>query len=118
MTIHIERVYEFQKHDKPKDAYVVLIDKLWPRGISKERLELDEWAKQLAPSTELRKWFAHDETKWTEFIRRYEEELKPQNDELQRLKKISQQKQLVLLYGAKDTRHNQAVVLKQLLLHH
>ncbi len=116
MAITIERAYEFHKHEKPKGTYVVLVDKLWPRGISKEKLKLDEWARHLAPSTELRKWFAHDDSKWAEFIRRYEAELIPLNDELQRLKEISRQKQLILLYGAKDTQHNQAVALKHLLL--
>lgn len=116
MTVRIERAYEFHKHDKPESSYIVLVDKLWPRGISKEKLELDEWARDLAPSTELRKWFAHDENKWPEFIRRYKEELKTRHDDLQRLKEVARQKQLILLYGAKDTEHNQAVVLKQLLL--
>lgn len=117
MAIRIERAYEFYKHDKPKGAYVILVDKLWPRGISKEKLHLDEWARHLAPSSELRKWFAHDESKWTEFMHRYEEELKPLHGELQRLKEVSQHRQLILLYGAKDTEHNQAVALKDLLQH-
>lgn len=117
MAISIERAYEYYKHDKPKGTYVVLVDKLWPRGIRKEALHLDEWAKHLAPSNELRKWFAHDESKWTEFLHRYEEELKPQHDELHRLKEVAQSRQLILLYGAKDTEHNQAVALRNLLMH-
>lgn len=94
-----------------------MVDSLWPRGISKEKLHMDEWARQLAPSAELRKWFSHDESKWQEFMRRYADELKPLHKELHRLKEISQHKQLILLYGAKDTEHNQAVALKYLLLH-
>lgn len=115
MSISIERAYDFYKHEKPKGSYAVLVDRIWPRGIRKEQLLLDEWARQLAPSTPLRKWYSHDVAKWTEFLRRYREELAPQKDELLRLKKLSQHQQLILLYGARDTEHNQAVALKYLL---
>jgi uncharacterized protein YeaO (DUF488 family) len=117
MSVTIERAYEFYKHPKPKGSYTVLVDKLWPRGISKEKLKLDEWDKRIAPSNELRKWFSHEADKWPEFIRRYREELKTQQDELQRLKKLSRRKQLILIYGAKDQEHNQAVVLRELIQH-
>jgi uncharacterized protein YeaO (DUF488 family) len=117
MEIKIERAYEFYKKAKPEGSYAILVDRIWPRGISKEKLQLDEWAKHLAPSTELRKWFAHDANKWPEFRRRYREELKPLQCELEQLQEMAQRKQLILLYGAKDTEHNQAVVLKDLLQH-
>lgn len=117
MEIKIERAYEFYKHEKPKNGYAILVDGIWPRGISKEALQPDEWARHLAPSTELRKWFAHDAEKWPEFKRRYKKELKPREDELERLREVAQHNQLILLYGAKDTEHNQAVVLKDLIQH-
>lgn len=115
MSIEIERAYDFYKHDKPERSYAVLVDRLWPRGIKKERLQLDEWARQLAPSPQLRKWFDHDINKWHEFLNRYEDELVQKKDELQRLKKISLQQQLILIYGAKDKEHNQAIALKTML---
>lgn len=117
MPITIERAYDFYKHPKPKGSYAVLVDKLWPRGLRKENLKLDEWDRHLAPSNELRKWFSHETDKWPEFKRRYGKELEQQNDELQRLKEMARHKQLILLYGAKDTQHNQAVVLKDLIQH-
>lgn len=117
MEIKIERAYEFYKKDKPEGSYAILVDGLWPRGISKEKLQVDEWAKHLAPSPELRRWFAHDADKWHEFKRRYREELKPLQGELEQLQEMARRKQLILLYGAKDTKHNQAVVLKDLLQH-
>lgn len=117
MSITTERAYEFYKHDKPQGSYVVLVDRLWPRGVRKEQLQLDEWVRQLAPSTALRKWFAHEDEKWPEFRRRYTQELSQHKEELHRLRQISQQQPLILLYGAKDKQHNQAIVLKDLLLH-
>ena len=115
MSIEIERAYEFYKHRKPKGSYAVLVDRIWPRGISKEKLQLDEWDKHLAPSDELRQWFSHEEGKWGEFTHRYRKELKGQQSELERLKSVAARKKLILLYGAKDTQHNQAVVLKALI---
>lgn len=115
MSVQIERAYEFYKHEKPDGTYAVLVDRLWPRGIRKEQLHLDEWARQLAPSTQLRKWYAHDVNKWPEFQRRYQEELEPLKDELQRLRRLARQSHLILIYGAKDSEHNQAVALKALL---
>lgn len=115
MAIELKRVYEFIKEEKTDKCYAVLVDRLWPRGISKETLQLDEWAKHLAPSNDLRKWYAHQEGRWPEFQRRYREELKPFRGELEQLKHISQRQCLILLYGARDTRHNQAVVLRELL---
>lgn len=115
MDIILKRAYYFIHEAKPEGAYAVLVDRVWPRGISKEQLQLDEWAKHLAPSDELRKWFAHQAERWPEFRRRYREELKPFRGELEQLKRLSQRQCLILLYGARDTEHNQAVVLREVL---
>lgn len=97
------------------DGHRVLVDRIWPRGVSKEKAELDEWYKELAPTTDLRKWFNHKEERFTEFKERYKEELQQHKEELQKLKKIAEDKRVCLLYGAKDEKHNQAVVLKEVL---
>ncbi len=111
-TIKIKRVYEAPSQT---DGYRVLIDRLWPRGLSKEKAALDEWAKDLAPSTELRKWFAHQPERFVEFESRYRDELKNFNHELQRLLQLSAAQNLSILYAAKDEQHNNAVVLLKLL---
>jgi uncharacterized protein YeaO (DUF488 family) len=112
MPIHLYRPYG----DQPcPTGYRVLVDRIWPRGIRKSDLPHDEWPKHLAPSTVLRKWFAHDSTKWAEFKRRYRAELETQNAETTRLRKIADKGDLVLIYSARDLAHNQAVVLKELL---
>lgn len=108
----IKRVYEKVANN---DGYRLLIDRIWPRGVSKEKAELDEWNKDLAPSSDLRKWFGHKEERFEEFTERYKKELEDQNEELKRIKKIAEDKQVCLLYGAKDEVHNQAVVLKSIL---
>lgn len=106
-------------YDKPArgDGFRVLVDRLWPRGIKKEDLQLDTWAKDLSPSTELRKWFAHDPDRWTEFRKRYRAEL-TQGHAAARIREIlsaaKSSKTITLLYGAKDTEHNEAVVLRAL----
>jgi uncharacterized protein YeaO (DUF488 family) len=113
-TIVLKRAY-----DKParSDGVRILVDRLWPRGIKKDDLKLDAWAKTLAPSTGLRKWFAHDETKWPEFRKRYRAELAAAGatqvirDLLASAKRA---KTITLLYGAKDREHNEAVVLRDL----
>jgi uncharacterized protein YeaO (DUF488 family) len=107
-----KRIYEDKHVD---DGYRVLVDRLWPRGVSKQAAALDLWLKDVAPSTELRKWFAHDPEKWAEFKRRYRGELK-HNAALGSLKEIVRTERIVtLLYGAKDQDHNEAIVLKELL---
>ena len=108
----IKRVYE--KHEK-EDGYRILVDRLWPRGISKASAEIDEWIKEIAPSTELRKWFNHEPEKFPEFKKRYKEELKAQTAELKKIHELSQKKKVTLLYSAKDTQFNQAVVLLEVL---
>lgn len=116
MEIKIERIYT-----KPADldGYRILVDRLWPRGISKVNAHLDEWLKEVGPSTELRKWFNHDVAKFPEFKKRYLAELKSNPAYHQLLSTVKTQLQtqnVILLYGAKDTEHNQAVILKEELL--
>lgn len=115
MDIRIKRIYE--KPDN-SDGTRILIDRIWPRGIKKEDARLNEWMKEIAPSTELRKWFNHKETRFEEFSRKYKEELKEHQELTDRLLGYTQKKRLTLLYGAKDEKHNQAVVLKDYLENH
>lgn len=112
MAVRSKRVY-----DPParSDGYRVLIDRLWPRGISKERARLDEWARELAPSTELRRWFGHDPTRFEEFRRRYEAELAAQPEKVDELRSRARKGTLTLVYAARDTEHNDAVVLAEVL---
>lgn len=112
MEIQIKRIYE-----KPSkyDGYRLLIDRVWPRGVSKEDAKLDDWNKEIAPSTELRKWFDHKEERFDEFKKRYKKELEGQHEELKEISKIVKDKKLTLLYGAKNKKMNQAVVLKETL---
>ncbi|MBS1653352.1 MAG: DUF488 domain-containing protein [Bacteroidetes bacterium] len=112
ITINIKRIYE--KPDS-HDGYRLLIDRLWPRGISKEEAKLNEWNKDIAPSTELRKWFGHKNERFDEFVKRYKNELQKKKAELERLRKIAAKEKLCLLYGAKNEIYNQAVVLKDIL---
>jgi uncharacterized protein YeaO (DUF488 family) len=99
----------------PADGHRVLIDRIWPRGVSRERARLDEWARELAPSTELRQWFGHDPDRFSEFRRRYEHELAAQEEKLRDLRRRARRGTLTLVYGARDTEHNDAVVLAELL---
>jgi uncharacterized protein YeaO (DUF488 family) len=111
--IQTKRVY-----DKPAktDGFRVLVDRLWPRGLTKEKAHVDLWMKEIAPSDELRKWFHHEEQNWNEFEKRYKTELTKKKDLLSELKKLSQERDTVtLLYGSKDENQNQAVVLAELL---
>lgn len=112
MSIEIKRVYE---EPGRADGQRVLVDRLWPRGLSKQRARVDIWLKDIAPSTELRKWFSHDPGKWAEFQTRYRQELKSKADLLVTLKEKAAKGPVTLLYGAKDEAHNEAVVLLQLL---
>lgn len=93
----------------------VLVDRLWPRGISKEKARIDKWLKEIAPSTELRKWFSHDPSKWAEFQKRYAAELKGKEAILDALRAEAKKGTVTILYGAKDEEHNQAIALKALL---
>ena len=111
MNVMLKRAYE---EPGMGDGYRVLVNRLWPRGLSKANARIDLWLKEVAPSTELRKWFAHDPQKWTEFTRRYRLELKG-NPAWPELQAIARQKALTLVYAAKDEVHNEAVVLRRLL---
>lgn len=115
MSIVLKRIHE---EDIPTKGYRILIDRIWPRGISKEQAQLNDWMKDLAPSSPLRKWFNHDPEKFAEFEEHYIRELnKSQSAKVKKreLQGISQHQQVVLLYGAKDKEHNHAVVLKEWL---
>jgi uncharacterized protein YeaO (DUF488 family) len=109
MKIQIKRVYE--KPD-PKDGFRILVDRLWPRGLTKEKAAVDLWLKDVAPSTELRKWFGHDPEKWKEFQKKYLKELKENKEAVDTLKEHLKKGTVTLLYAAKDEAHNEAQVLK------
>ncbi len=113
MKISILRIYDEAPH-KGK-GYRVLVDRLWPRGITKDRAELDEWCKELSPSPKLRIWYGHDPAKWPEFSKKYKKELDKKKDEARGLLKRTRKKNLLLLYGAKDKEHTHALVLKDFL---
>ncbi|MGZ4857037.1 MAG: DUF488 domain-containing protein [Methanobacteriaceae archaeon] len=98
------------------DGFRILVDRLWPRGISKEKAKLDLWLKDVAPSNELRKWFAHDPERWEEFQIKYYEELKDKKEFLNQIKNIEREKSTItLVYGAKDEEHNNAIILRDKL---
>jgi uncharacterized protein YeaO (DUF488 family) len=110
MPISIKRIYDAREKS---DGYRILVDRLWPRGISKDSAHIDEWLKELAPSDALRKWFNHDPERWQEFQKRYKTELNSPalREILQRLGTMAKKKKVTLLFGAKDIEHNNAVVL-------
>ena len=110
--IRLKRVYE---PETGSDGVRILVDRLWPRGLAKAELKLDAWMKDVAPSTDLRKWFGHDPAKWTEFRRRYAEELDANPAAVEALRDKIGRGPATLLYGAKDETHNQAVALKDYL---
>ncbi|MGO3182636.1 MAG: DUF488 domain-containing protein [Aequorivita sp.] len=113
MDIQIKRIYE----DATKnDGIRILVDRIWPRGVSKEDAKLDDWMKEIAPSTELRKWYDHKVDRFQEFSKKYETELKNNSALVKELQSKAEGKRLTLLYGAKDKEHNQSVVLKKFLL--
>ena len=112
MSIKIKRVYEQSADD---DGWRILVDRLWPRGLTKEKARVDLWLKEIAPSTELRQWFAHDPEKWKRFRTRYETELRHHADPLKLLRKKAREGPITLLYGARDEEHNEALVLKLFL---
>jgi uncharacterized protein YeaO (DUF488 family) len=112
VAIHLKRAYE---PSAPEDGFRILVDRLWPRGIARDAAHVDLWLKEIAPSTELRKWFAHDPEKWAEFRKRYAEELDSRPAEVERLAECVRRGTVTLVYGAKDQQHNQAVALKEYL---
>jgi uncharacterized protein YeaO (DUF488 family) len=112
-NIRLKRAYEGPAAD---DGTRVLVDRLWPRGITKEKAAIDRWAKELAPSTELRKWFKHDPARWDEFKQRYSAELCQHSGVLGQLRTLAQRGRVTLVYAAHDKLHNDAVVLRNVLL--
>jgi uncharacterized protein YeaO (DUF488 family) len=110
MAIRLKRIYE---QPDPSDGYRVLVDRLWPRGMTKEKAQIDEWARDIAPSNELRKWFHADRSEWTEFKRKYLVELKDHEEKLRDLAARGKEGQLTLLYGSTDPERNHAIVLAE-----
>lgn len=113
-NVRLKRAYEKPAND---DGVRVLIDRLWPRGVRKVDAAVDQWLKELAPSTTLRKWFGHDPARWQEFYRRYADEVGQHGDQLKQLRALARKGQITLVYSARDEVHNDAVVLRQLILH-
>ena len=112
VMIKCKRIYEQPSAD---DGQRVLVDRLWPRGISRETARIDDWLKEVAPSDELRRWFGHDPERWDEFRHRYRLELAGKGDLLGQLLRDADRGVVTLLFAAKDEEHNNAVVLKELL---
>ena len=112
VKIKIKRVYEEPDKD---DGVRILVDRLWPRGLTKEKASVDLWLKEIAPSTQLRKWFAHDPDKWKSFRGRYETEIRRNDDLIKVLRDKAREGTVTLIYGARDEKHNEALVLKQFL---
>jgi uncharacterized protein YeaO (DUF488 family) len=112
MTVRTKRVYEPAAQS---DGYRVLVDRVWPRAVSKKDAAVDEWARELAPSTELRKWFGHDPERFEEFRRRYRAELEAHRKEIEALRTQGRKGTITLLFGARDAEHNNAVVLAEVV---
>ncbi len=111
--IRLKRAYEPPGRD---DGTRILIDRLWPRGVKKTDAAIDEWMKEIAPSTGLRKWFSHDPDRWQEFRRRYRAEIRQHPAEFDRLRPLAERGRITLVFSAHDEAHNDAVVLKETLL--
>jgi uncharacterized protein YeaO (DUF488 family) len=110
--IAIKRIYDAPEKS---DGFRVLVDRVWPRGVSKDKAAVDLWMKEIGPSTELRKWFSHDPARWDEFCARYREELAAKRDLLGELRDHAEKGRLTLVYSARDEAHNQAVVIREVL---
>ena len=113
--IKLKRAYE---PHSAGDGTRILIDRLWPRGVTKKEGAVDHWFRDIAPSTELRRWFGHDVNRWDEFRRRYTSELKHHGEQLDELRRLARKGPLTLVFGARDEEHNDAVVLRHFLLGH
>jgi uncharacterized protein YeaO (DUF488 family) len=113
--IHLKRAYE---EPSKNDGLRVLVERLWPRGLTKERAAVDLWLKDVAPSPELRKWFGHDPARWEQFQKRYRQELRKKQDAVRLLKQKAREGTLTLVYAARDEEHNGALVLKRVLQGH
>jgi uncharacterized protein YeaO (DUF488 family) len=112
-NVRLKRAYEPPATD---DGTRILIDRLWPRGLTKERAAIDQWMKDISPSTKLRKWFGHDPARWDEFRRRYAQEVHKNSALLEQLRSLAQRGPITLVYSAHDEKHNDAVELKELIL--
>ncbi len=112
MPIKVKRIYE---EPKKSDGLRILVDRLWPRGIKKEEAHIDLWLKEIAPSDSLRKWYNHDAQKWTEFQKRYAKELKEKEELVNQIREESKKRNVTLLFSAKETEHNNAVALLNIL---
>jgi uncharacterized protein YeaO (DUF488 family) len=112
-NVRLKRAYE---PSEATDGTRVLVDRLWPRGVSKTRADLDQWMKEIAPSTDLRKWFRHDAHRWAEFCRRYSNELHQNATLLSQLRSLARKSPMTLVYSAHDEVHNDAVVLRDVIL--
>jgi uncharacterized protein YeaO (DUF488 family) len=112
-NVRLKRAYD---PAEAADGTRVLVDRLWPRGVSKSDADLDQWMKDIAPSTELRKWFAHDPARWEEFCRRYRDELNQNDELLSQLRSLARNSAVTLVYSAHDEIHNDAVVLREVIL--
>lgn len=115
MVIKLKRAYEVPESG---DGFRILVDRLWPRGVSKDSARIDLWLKEIAPSAVLRKWFGHDPSKWTEFRKRYFRELDNNPKAVDQLREQARRGLVTLVYGAKDQEHNDAVALKEYLASH
>ena len=110
MGVRVKRVY-----DQPAkaDGYRMLVDRLWPQGLKKSEARIDEWLREIAPSTALRKWFKHDPDKWKEFKKKYSAELDDHREQVEKLVREARKRTITLLFSARDTEHNNAVALKE-----
>lgn len=112
MMIKLKRIYEAPSDD---DGIRILVERLWPRGISKEKARLDEWLKEIAPSSELRNWFKHDPAKWEEFQQRYRNELNQNQELVSELRRKAKRQTVTFVYATSDEERNSAVLLKNYL---
>jgi len=110
MPISLKRAYE---KPSPNDGKRILVERLWPRGLKKDEAKIDQWLREVSPSTELRKWFGHDSAKWTEFKERYREELDKKHDIISKLAKECREKKVTFVFAAKEQQYNNAVALKE-----
>ena len=113
-NIELKRIYE---EPQTSDGFRILVDKLWPRGVKKDDANIDLWLKEIAPSDSLRKWFNHDAQKWAEFQKRYAKELEDKNHLIDSIKEKAKQQKVTLLFASKETEHNNAVALLNMILH-
>jgi uncharacterized protein YeaO (DUF488 family) len=111
--LQVELIRAYDTIPRDNGHFRVLVDRLWPRGVKKEDLDIDVWLKELSPSSELRKWFDHDPERWEEFRKRYFKELGKVQDQVSKMLEDAGKRTILLIYGAKDDEHNQAVALKE-----